>query len=1199
METIEHPNYIVAIGTSAGGLEALKSFFDNVPSNTNHSFVIIQHLSSDYKSLMAELLAKNTDLPIHEIRDNMVVEPGCVYLIPPKKNVTLKNRKLKLTNKPVGHDLNLPIDIFFKSLADDMGENAIGIILSGTGSDGTRGARAIKEVAGMIMVQSPESAKFDGMPNSAIATGLVDYIISIDQMPDELIGFINNPKTERVLERNIMQDSSILTQILHHIRTNSKFDFEHYKRPTLTRRIARRMNITKCDNSKDYLSYLYNHPEEVQTLYGEFLIGVTRFFRDDGTWITLADSTIPKLVEETEENGTIKIWIAACSTGEEAYSVAILLKEALEESGKSCFVKIFATDINKSFLEKASKGIYRDSILPDIGQERIDKYFSLNNGYYQIDSEIRKMIIFSQHDMVKDPPFSKMDMVFCRNVLIYFQPTTQQKVLGVFHYALKVSGVLVLGSSESIGDFKNVFREVSRKDKIFQNIKAAKSFKYRNAISSFGESGMISVSKQMQHEPSRRSASFENQLAEVLNETLTEFYGSAAVYVSDTYDIIYAVGEFRKFIELPEKGFSVNLLKMLPSKLSMAISTAIRKAKQLGKEVYHKEVLSKKDDKVFHLNLLVKFFELNIVNKISGYLIVFSEQSVQTDQYVKLENNSSNHIDTDILSALEHELNETKETLQYTIEELETSNEELQATNEELLASNEELQSTNEELQSLNEELHTVNAEHQHKIEDLATLNTDMDNLFNSTDIGTVFLDENLTIRKFTPAILTQFHLNENDIGRPISNFNSSFGEKSNKALLKNAQLVIKTGQTHHLEIKSNDGIWYLRKITPFTNGDGVNEGVVISFVDIDNLKKTKLDLDKSEGRLNSIFTSIDAHISLVNKDGTIEYINHTLDTVDRDGYIGSSIYSWLDKENKVRVKGLIRDAFDESKSGIYDSNFKAPDGKTYHFQNTLSPVCMSGKIVGVSVVSQNITGIINLNKKLKSRTETLESANRELEQFTYIVSHDLKAPITNLTGLINVLELKDGIKDSAEEIFNHVKSSLTNLDETISTLNEVISLKKNLQLPHESISFQESFDKVRGVLEFQIRETDADISADFNKVKMISYPPVHLNHILQNLLSNAIKYHRKGTRPIISVRTIKREGQICLEVKDNGRGMDLGPNSKLFGLFQRFHSDTEGRGIGLHVIKSIIENLGGKIEVKSQPNKGTTFNVIFEKDNG
>ncbi|HIB37325.1 chemotaxis protein CheB, partial [Mesonia sp.] len=448
---------LIAVGASAGGLEALKAFFSNLPDNDHNSYIVIQHLSPDYKSMMGELLAKTAKLPIEQITDNSEVEPGKIYLIPPVNNLTIEDGILHLSEKPKNQKLNLPIDLFLDSLADYKKDQAIAVILSGTGSDGTRGVKAIKEADGMVMVQDPKQAKFDGMPKSAINSGMVDYILPVEEMGGEISRFIETAETIQLSGDLKDVDEQVLSKILDYINENTGLDFSEYKFSTLARRVARRVNVCKCENLKEYYRLLQTNPDEVSILFKEFLIGVTKFFRDPRVWDILADDLIPEIIENKNEGEILKVWDVACSTGEEAYSLAIYIHEELERQDKKLEVKIFATDIAKQHLEVGGAGVYSESMIAEIDSDLVKKYFIKNGDGYQIVEKIRRMVIFSQHNIIKNPPFSNMDMILCRNLLIYFQQSIQHKTLNVLHYALKEGGFLILGTSETVNSHREHF----------------------------------------------------------------------------------------------------------------------------------------------------------------------------------------------------------------------------------------------------------------------------------------------------------------------------------------------------------------------------------------------------------------------------------------------------------------------------------------------------------------------------------------------------------------------------------------------------------------------------------------------------------------------------------------------------------------------------------------------------------------------
>lgn len=755
---------IVAIGASAGGLEALKAFFENVPEDSRNAYVVIQHLSPDYKSMMGELLKRNTSIPITEVSDGLEVKPKMIYLIPPVNNLILKDNRLFLKEKPKNQTLNLPIDMFFESLARERKEKAIGVILSGTGSDGTRGARAIKENDGMIMVQEPNEAQFDGMPHSAINTGLVDYVLPVKNMGGELQNFISAPEVFHFEDGDVEYDRSELMKILNYVNKETGLDFREYKRSTLARRVARRVSVCRCRSLAEYYDYLTSREGEVVILYREFLIGVTKFFRDSKVWELLRKKIIPEVISEKKTGETLKVWDVACSTGEEAYSFAMCIFEEMEKQGKNLEVKIFATDISEKHLEIGSKGSYPESIAADIPADLLAKYFLNKPHYYRVVEKLRRSVIFSRHNVIKNPPFSNMDMVSCRNLLIYFQPAIQKKALSVLHYSLKENGILVLGTSESVQSHRQNFIEVDRKYKIYRNVNPSK--RLTSGISHAATSSLlenISAKEKKAVRPAARPV--KQKLNNEFNETLLEHFNGASVFVDSEYNILEAIGEFRKYANLPVNGFSINLLEMLDADLKYLVQNTLKKADKLQKKVYYKDATFVHDKKKKGVDIIVKPFEQQNLEGGTHYVITFIEKELKLDDVEVVDNITLTRRTKEYVSNLEEELKQTKEELQTSLEEIETSNEELQAANEELLASNEELQSTNEELQSVNEEINTVNAENIQKMDDLAALNADMNNLLESTQIGTIFLDSSLSIRKFTPAIKEHFSFLNSDVG--------------------------------------------------------------------------------------------------------------------------------------------------------------------------------------------------------------------------------------------------------------------------------------------------------------------------------------------------------------------------------------------------------------------------------------------------
>lgn len=825
--------YIVGIGTSAGGLEALENFFSNMPPDNGVAFVVVQHLSPDYESHMVELLSKYTSIRVHEAQDGMPVERNTIYLIPRRKNMTIFKGKLFLVDYDRSRGLNLPIDIFFESLAQNYGERAIGIILSGTGSDGTRGIRAIKEMGGMVMAQD-DSAKFDGMPRSAILTQLVDYIASPEDMPANLLSYVKHPclATDPTRKSILANDEDTMSKLFTILRSQTEIDFADYKPNTIVRRIERRMSINQIDDLAGYVDYLQQSPDECQSLFKEFLIGVTKFFRDPEAFELLQNKVIPTLFAGKSRQDQIRVWVTGCSTGEEAYSLAILFREQIEKTNTYVDVKIFATDIDSNALNYASQGAYPESIMADVSADRIQNYFIKKGDTYEVLRNVRSMVVFAHQNLIKDPPFSRMNLIACRNLLIYLKPVLQKRVLELFQFALNPGGVLFLGSSETIGNYADHFSSIHNKWKIYQYEGGTPPLLQHARIATSGEDGKIGVKDYRQPRTIDDWRSSDSVLRSLVEQMMPP-----CVVVDEKQIVIHAFGDVRDYLEAPI-GYRVNLniLNMARQELSLPLSTALHRTMQEQQEVIYKNIKLQDAGQVRYINLKTRlFWERN--NRQRLVLVTFEPIALELDEAPHAEEFNLSHTVSQRITNLEQELQYTKENLQATIEELETSNEELQATNEELLAANEELQSTNEELQSVNEELITVNNEYQLKIRELTDLNNDINNLLTNTDIGTIFLDTNLSVRKFTPAAQADINLLDQDIGRPFAHISHNFFEVD---LVKEARYVLETGDSTAQEIQSSRGMWYIVKTLPYTTHTRRVDGVVITLVDLTQRKKAE-----------------------------------------------------------------------------------------------------------------------------------------------------------------------------------------------------------------------------------------------------------------------------------------------------------------------------------------------------------------------
>ncbi|WP_246131398.1 chemotaxis protein CheB [Aquimarina intermedia] len=1187
-------NIIVAVGASAGGLQALSSFFDNTPEHSEYTFVIIQHLSPDHKSLMGELLAKNTKIPIVEISDNSPIKPGHIYMIPPTKNLRIDGNHFVLIEKPKGKTLNLPIDMFFESMAEHFKENCVGIVLSGTGSDGSRGILSIKEQGGIVIVQQPEQANFDGMPESAINTGAVDFILPVQQMISEIDNYFKTPTVIAPGDDEMEYDEKVLQDILALLKKSTDLDFSLYKKPTLVRRMARRIKIIKADSLPDYLAYLKAHPEEIQILHKEFLIGVTKFFRDLKVWDILESEVVPELVRQKFDGEVLKIWDVGCSTGEETYSLAIVFLEEIKKQNKKIDLKIFATDISQYHLDIASSAKYDEGIAADVSSERLSEYFKKDDNQYTVQDKVRKNVIFSNHNIIKDPPFNNMDMVVCRNLLIYLQNSVQNNALHVLHYSLRFNGVLLLGTSESLGSQKQYFEEINRKWKIYRNIEAStrlrtevlKSSSDRHKVPSFKTNSKFGA---MGKEP-------ENGFINEISKAVLKQFGAASIHVDDEFNIIDAQGEFYKYATFPSQGFSVNLLRMLSEDLKIAVSTSVRKAMRSNSEYFYKDVLIYKEDAPKMIDIMVKPLVKKNVEKTTSFIITLFEHEIKNDDTVLVEKANAEKTSNKRIVDLEEELEEAKQELKSSIEETETSNEELQAANEELLASNEELQSTNEELQSVNEELHTVNAEHIQKVDDLAHLNADMDNLLNSTKIGTIFLDRELTIRKFTPEVKEHFNLVKQDIGRPIENFISNFGISRRKTLVDSAKKVMETGKVFEKRISSKTDRFFIQRISPFINSVGKIDGVVITFIDITTVHKSQEKLRKSEEKFKTFYEEDPVmHLSVDSTTLVIIECNKllvkTLGYNSKDEVLGMPIIDIYAEAYKVKVLGLHKNFRKTGKIESEELILLTKNGKEIPvILNAEANRDAKGNVVSSRSTLVNISELKKKQAKIEEQKADLQRANQDLEQFVSICSHDLQEPLGTIRFGSDILNKKysDSLEPKAKEYIEYIHNASGRLSDQIKALLEHSRIGRDIKMTR--VDTKEIVDIVKYDLGKRINECGASIHS--GKLPVVNGLKVELRLLFQNLIGNAIKYCKKGVHPDIRINSFKDNGYHIFSIADNGIGMKEKDLESIFTIFNRVPTDDayEGTGVGLAHCEKIVKLHGGNIWADSKEGVGSTF---------
>ncbi len=879
---------IVGIGASAGGLEALEHFFGNMPKDSGIAFVVIQHLDPHHVGIMPELLQRITKMKVYQASDALKVKPNCVYVIPPNKSMSILRGALYLFDRVKTRGLPLPIDMFLRSLAEDRKQKSVGIILSGMGSDGSLGIKAIKEKNGIVLVQEPTNAKFDSMPRSAIEAVIVDIVAPAEELPNKLITFLQYiPTTKTDYEINDINKSN-LEKIIILLREQSGHDFSLYKKNTLFRRIERRKGVHQIEKVNNYVRFLQENPKEIDILFKELLIGVTSFFRDSAVWEKLKNEILPALIDTMPNGYIFRAWVTGCSTGEEAYSLAMIFKEAMDKlkKHKNMTLQIFATDIDIDSIERARKGFFSNNMLADVSQERLNRFFVADGEGFRVITAVREMVVFAPQNLIKDPPFTKLDILTCRNILIYMESELQKKLIILFNNSLNPEGIMVLGSAETPGGKNDDFEEIDGKLKIFKRSATDKATRLDNFPSSFHRITENVIEN-------RKPTKVVENIQILADQILLQRFAPASVLVNDKGDIIYITGRTGKYLEPVAGKANWNVYVMARDGLREALPGA-----------FHKVMLNFEPVNLHNIKIGTnggtQFVDVTMQRIESPTAIKGMIMLVFTDVPALVEHNivspkTGKHSSSVREKELGIELQRCYEDLQSTREEMQTSQEELKSTNEEMQSTNEELQSTNEELttskeemQSLNEELQTVNIELQTKISDFTQANNDIKNLLNSTEIATLFLDKELNIRRFTDSVTQIIKLRHSDLGRPFTDLVSDLQYPEIDA---HARKVLKTLTTIETSIATKDERWFTIRIIPYRTHDDRIDGLVLTFSDISTAKKLEKEVKKankivavSETRYRRLFESAKDGILILNAEtGNILDVNPFL--INQLGY--------------------------------------------------------------------------------------------------------------------------------------------------------------------------------------------------------------------------------------------------------------------------------------------------------------------------
>lgn len=1179
-EPLTLPSRIVGIGASAGGLDALERFFENVPRDSGAAFVVIQHLSPDFKSLLNEILARRTSLPIQLVENGMVVQADHIYLIPPKKEMIIGAGRLLLSERAREQDLSLPIDVFFKSLARDAGPRAVAVVLSGGGSDGSRGIRAVHDAGGLVIVQDEESAQFDGMPRTARDAGVADWVLPPEQMPRVLCEDARGRRDGSNGPASGIQHG--MSSVYRMLEEEFGLDFTHYKPSTVTRRIERRLQLSRVHDIAAYVTQLEHQREELDVLYRDLLIGVTRFFRNEEAFELLEERVLPELL--AREQGTpLRVWVAGCATGEEVYSLAILLHELAPRFGDRP-VKIFATDVHRGSLEIATRALYGEEAVANVSPDRLRRYFIRRGDSYQVVPDLRQMVVFAPHNVIKDAPFTRVDLVSCRNLLIYLQPAAQQKVLSFFHFALNRGGVVFLGPSESPGTLLNDFEAIDKRWRVYRKYTDVRMpvgshlAQRRNSAASLPPRTLLGTGSR-------------SSLAHLLRvyDTLLEERMPPSLLVNDRGELVHVFAGASRFLKLRDGRLGLDLIDMVDADLKMVLTSGLARAlRDTQTSVYNGVRLGDGDDTASYRVSIRRVGDQG--RDIPHVLVSFEELDAPARPAERPEVVIDlGQVSRDRLDQVEAELNHTKESLQNATEELETSNEELQAANEELLASNEELQSTNEELQSVNEELYSVNAEYQRKIADLTEITNDMENLLSSTEIGTIFLDPELRIRKFTPKIADSFNLLPQDVGRSIETFANNIDHPE---LIDDLRRVAAGGDAVEHELRDRLGRAFFLRILPY-RAKGAIHGVVLTLIDVSGLKAAEDALFHERYLLNSLLGTVPEAIYFKDARGRFIRVNRAmaarLGLSETQAAVGKTAFELLGQQDALPEHEQDQAVMRSGQAQNYRLEKRAAQDGSEHWDlvTRLPLEDRSGQIVGIIGIYRDVT-------EQKRVEEKVQESIRRRDQFLAMLSHELRNPLGAVVTAMSLLRSgamgNEKLLQIVERQTKHMARLLDDLLEASRVTQNKIELRtRPLEL---SAILRDAVDAVRGVMD----GCGVQLALDIDPAPLpVRGDEARLLQIHVNLLSNAAKYTPRGGHVWLSAA---REGhEAVVRVRDDGVGIPRELLDQIFELFVQSRRTIDrsdgGLGLGLTLVKSLVQMHGGSVAAQSDgEGKGSEFLV-------
>ncbi len=1145
---------MVGVGASAGGLEALRDLVEHLATRSM-ALVVVQHLAPEYETMMDQILARHTDMDVALVSNGVEVEPGHIYLIPPGKEMIISSGRLLLTDRDETEVPNLPIDTFFRSLAQELRERAIAIVLSGTGRDGSRGIRAVHEAGGLTIAQTASSAQFDSMPNAAVDTGCVDLELHPEKMGRAVARYA---QVETQAPEKLEAPEESLQAILETLRRRSGIDFRQYKDSTIMRRLQRRMALGRIDDVDEYAQRIASDPAEADALYRDLLVGVTRFFRDDEAW-ELVTEHIDTLVGRLDDGSDdIRVWVAGCATGPEAYTMAILFGEAFRKRKMEPRVKIFATDVHRQLLERASQGVYEEETLEGVPEELRERWFRPRRpGAWTVAPALRDMLIFAHHDVTRDPPFTRLDLLSCRNMLIYLQPAAQQRVLTLFHFALKASGLLFLGPSESPGKLEDEFLSLNNRWKLYRKRRDVRLRGALRAPDSIRRGRRRPVPPEARSDAGLRA-----------RDRLIARFAPPSVVVNALGEVEHTMAGGGRFLDARDGEFSHKLLDMLEGSLRTAVSAATHRAWRKGESASYEDATLELDGETRSVDIHAE--PLNPSAGEQSSLVVSFLLHPAKGKRSPTSGPSSNQLAVDRVNALEDQLAVTKENLQAALEEMETSNEELQATNEELIASNEELQSTNEELSSVNEELVTVNSEHQEKIAELQAVTADLENLLSSTEVHVLFLDADLRIRRFTPLAGELFRLRKLDVGRPITDFRHRL---DSERLIEDAENVLAGGEPVTRDLADlGASERYLVRVLPYTMDDAT-EGVVFTFLDVTLLREAQ----RERERLTAVVEATPDFVGTASLEGGVLTVNEGGRRMLGYGP-ADELPDTITDYHPEWAADLLRDHAIpyalEHGSWLGDSAILGADGEEIPIsQLILAHSSADGNEQFISTIARDMT-------EMHAHARELEEADRRKDDFLATLSHELRNPLHAIQTAVQLLKAGGG--DQLERtlpVLERQGENLERLLEDLLDISRITAGQVHLRLEPVSLGthLQAAVDAVVAT------HPDANLELTIPEGVTLDADPTRLEQMIGNLLSNAVKYSPEGSP--VRLEVTEHEGWLELVVEDQGQGLSEDDLATIFEPFVREGDDqtAPGLGLGLALVRQLAELHGGGISASSK----------------